>query len=115
MSRNYRGRPHQNRWGLQSVRREPVFTTTDKVALYNRIVKRMNKAAGYDSGKKPRFWHYYEESDREDIPQCKPGMVTAFTRSEARSKIKAELRIGKNRRLPQSIVIVKGEEVESNS
>lgn len=98
MSSNRRGRVFQPRWGLATINpKRKAFTQKETVEYLNRVVKRMNKAAGYDTAKKPFRWQYEIDGNL--------GTVEAFTRSEARAEIKK--RIGHKGRLPKSLKLEK--------
>jgi hypothetical protein len=73
------------------------FTTKEQVDYLNRVIKRMNRAAGYDTAKKPSQWRYEIDGNL--------GTVEAFTRSEARAEIKKA--IGHKGRLPKSLKLEK--------
>jgi hypothetical protein len=90
------GRVFQPRWGLTILRQKPIerYTASDKIAYLNRVIKRANQAAGYDTAKKQVIkWNYTVELDTSYS-----GSVEARTRSEARAKVKSTLGIKK--RLP---------------
>ncbi len=103
MSRSYRGAIFQPRWGLSTVRstKKPVFTEEEEVAYLNRIVKRANKAAGYDTGPKPDIWEYYVECNGKE----RTGRIDAHTRGEARGAVKRILGISRRKRLPYNIIL----------
>lgn len=69
------------------------------VASYNRVVKRYLKQTGLINDKAPSkwFWDYFGVN----------GVVTAYTRSEAKSQIKYLLAISKSKRLPKEVKIEK--------
>jgi hypothetical protein len=72
------------------------------LAYLNRAIKRANRAAGFETAKKPSNWEW-ELGDSN-------GTVAAHTRSEARALIKAELGLQKRKqRLPVGISILKVE------
>lgn len=98
MSSNRRGRVFTPRWGLATVSRKPSKASKrDQLEYLNRVIKRMNKAAGYDTAKKPATWSYDVEGQT--------GTVVAHTRSEARAEIKKAL--GWKGRLPVGITVEK--------
>lgn len=105
MSRSYRGRVFTPRWG--QARLVPVkpkrYTKAEEVAYLNRVIKRANKAAGYDTAKKPTTWNYEViiKGDTFD------GQVEALTRSEARSAVKKALGISRRKRLPANLKLEK--------
>ncbi len=101
MSRSYRGREFIPRWGLWSFVK-PKEDKEAQVAYLNRVVKRANKAAGYDSAKKPHEWIWRYNEFRVS------GKVVALTRSEARALVKEKLGVSKNKRLPEGVTITKG-------
>ncbi len=75
------------------------------IAFLNRVVRRANRAQGYDDEQLPSYWHYVIEIGGEEHS----GKVIAQTRSEARARIKAALGIGRRKRLPVGAQIEKGE------
>lgn len=95
MSRNFRGRVFTPRWG-RAVVGQPKVDKEAQLEYLNRFIKRMNTAAGYDSSKKPFEWHYHINGAS--------GVVVAQTRSEARARIKEELGLSKNKRLPKGSI-----------
>lgn len=103
MSRNRRGEVFQNRWNQPSlvIRKN---TNAGRLAYLNRMIKRMNKAAGHEVNKHPFIWSYSGLG--------KSGTVYAFTRSEARAKIK---KLSGLARLPKGIVIEKGERCQTSA
>lgn len=105
MSSNRRGEVFQNRWNQAAIRKVKKFTNWEKLAYLNRAIARMNKGAGYTTDKQPFVWSYSGLG--------KSGQVSAFTRSEARSKIKHEAGIPRSKRLPQNVVIEKGERCQT--
>lgn len=98
MSRSYRGRSFQNRWGCATVAPKARYTASERLALLNRMVKRANKAAGYSTAKEPKEWEYL-------TPAGETGVVSAHTKSEARAMVKRALNVPKRRRLPAEVVI----------
>lgn len=104
MSRKSRSRGFVPRWGHTSLTPpKPIKgNTAADLAYLNRAIKRANRAAGYETAKKPSNWEW-ELGD-------KSGTVAAHTRSEARALIKAELGLHKRKeRLPVGIFISKVE------
>ena len=99
MSSNRRGRVFTPRWGLATIRQSKKGKPSSKetVEYLNRVIKRMNKAAGYDTAKKPYRWQYEIDGNL--------GTVEAFTRSEARAEIKKA--IGQKGRLPKNLKLEK--------
>ena len=100
MSSNRRGRVFTPRWGLANIRKGKSFTPKETVEYLNRMAKRANRAAGYETAKKPAKWSYDVEGQT--------GTVEAHTRSEARAEIKKA--IGCKGRLPVGIVLEKLDE-----
>jgi hypothetical protein len=104
MSRKSRSRGFVPRWGHTNLTPpKPVKgNTAADVAYLNRVIKRANRAAGYDTAKKPFVWEWSLGD--------KSGSVEAHTRSEARCLIKKELGLTKRKdRLPVGIPITKVE------
>lgn len=97
MSSNRRGRVFTPRWGLATLRKGKKFSNRETVEYLNRMAKRANKAAGYDTAKKPAKWSYDVEGQT--------GTVEAHTRSEARAEVKKA--IGVKGRLPVGITLEK--------
>ena len=100
-----RGTGHNSRWGITQLHAEDTYSLRDKEEYLNRIVKRANKAAGYDSAKTPESWTYSVSCCDKDFS----GTVEAFTRSEARSSVKKEIGLSKNKRLPTNLVLEKSD------
>lgn len=103
--------PFRNRWRQASLTQAKPrkYTLEEQVAYANRIIKRANRAAGYQTDKPATVWAYVVDRDGDRVE----GTVVAMTRSEARSLIKAELGIGKNGRLPVG-TILEGQNLEPN-
>ena len=74
-----------------------VITQKDRAAFISRLVKRYMKEEGTIGPKLPSTWQI-------DIGESKKLEVVAFTRSEARAKLKKELGV---KRLPVGIKIEK--------
>jgi len=87
------------RWGITNLKTEKKFTEQEKTDYLNRVVKRANKAAGYETAKQPTRWDY--------LVNGKHGTVVAHTRSEARALIKKEIGLKKKDRLPVGISLEK--------
>ena len=94
-----RRRPFVNRWGQTTLRKKPRYTEAEKLAYINRLIKRSNKAAGYDTDKPMKVWQYDVEG--------KTGVVEAHTKGEARALIKKELGYKKKERLPVGVKVEK--------
>lgn len=108
MSSSKRGRPIQNiRGGRVALRHGPRPITQSDKEYVKRVVKRHNIANGYEEKKMPFEWNYYEDS----YPEF-GGTVEAFTRSEARAKIKEEVGLERGYRLTETLIIDKGARVE---
>ena len=75
------------------------FNLEEQEAYLNRIIGRANRAAGYDTTKAITIWEYAVTLDGK----THEGTVYAYNRSEARAKIKLELKIPKRKRLPVGI------------
>jgi hypothetical protein len=69
----------------------------ERRAVVKRHIKQQMKKSGAIEDKTPHTWEW-SYADRE-------GMVRAFTKSEARSKIKKVIGIAKKRPLPDSVQI----------
>lgn len=79
--------------------RKRNLTKEQRRAIWDRLAKKYLKQKGYLKSKKPLEW-YWAQGDQD-------GFVLAFTRGEARSKIKEVLGISKNKRLPAEIFIMR--------
>ena len=81
------------------------------IAYLNRVVRRANRAQGYDDDKLPSYWDYDVRMPNPDGGECLhlAGRVIAQTRSEARARIKAAIGIPRRKRLPVGAKIEKGE------
>lgn len=89
MSRSYRGRTFQSRWGQARIYPKPLFSLKDRVGLLNRIIKRANKAATFDEPKTPKWsWNGV--------------VVEARTKSEARALLKKHFGL---KRLPVGVIV----------
>ena len=98
-----RGTGHISRWGITQLHAEDTYSLRDKEEYLNRIVKRANKAAGYESAKTPESWTYSVTCCDKDFS----GTVEAFTRSEARSLVKKAINMPKRKRLPTTLKLEK--------
>lgn len=99
-------REFQSRWGLATIQSNKTRYTRQEILAYmNRAIRRMNKAAGYDTAKKESKWFYGFPADNGEDSQ---GTVMAFTRSEARAKIKKVC--GWKGRLPVDLFLEKVDE-----
>ena len=84
---------------------KPIAKTGQEDYL-NRLIRRSNRAAGYETGKEPYYWYYLHAVIGGEVFE---GKVIAHTKSEARALIKAEMGISKNKRLPLGILIERKE------
>lgn len=91
MSSNRRGTVFQNRWNQVGVRKPKKFSREEIKDYCNRMIKRMNKAAGYEVSAKPSEWRLHNVFSSNPAPEH---TVIALTKSEARAKFKRML--GKN-------------------
>ena len=99
-----RGTGHQSRWGITQLHAVATdYTLEQKQSYLNRVVKRANIAAGYETAKTPDTWTYSFSCCDKDFS----GTVEAFTRSEARSLVKKEAGIAKSKRLPTTLKLEK--------
>jgi len=106
MSRNIRGREHVSRWGKSFIgpaKKAKKFTAGEQVDYLNRVIKRLNKAAGYDTAKEPSRWEY----DVSIKGKSFGGQVFGHTRSEARAAVKKHIGLPKSKRLPTTLKLEK--------
>lgn len=77
--------------------RTPYNQLQERVGVVKRHIKRQTKKSGEIEDKTPYLWEWRHNSGE--------GTVRAFTKSEARSKIKQILGIAKKRSLPTGVQI----------
>ena len=112
MSSNRRGSSFVDRWNKSLIhpKAKVHFSDRDRLDYTNRVIKRMNKGAGYETTKQPSEWKYTLAINGPGVgpgvDQCiKTGSVSALTRGEARAAIKRLYKI--KRRLPVGLILEK--------